>query len=115
MDIGTSVNKALMLSKVEQMHDFRGWSHKLPAFHFDKEWDVKIIPPFSGAVIRFVIDYNGKHVSVYFDAYSELGWMYDDNEEPIPYFEYYDGEETHRYWLDESEQMMNDIRNFLNS
>nr|DAN90730.1 MAG TPA: hypothetical protein [Bacteriophage sp.] len=50
---------------------------KLPAFHFDKEWDVKIIPPFAGAIIRFVIDYKGKHVSVYFDAYSELGWMYD--------------------------------------
>ena len=89
------------------MHDFKGWSHKLPAFHFDKEWDVKIIPPFAGAIIRFVIDYNGKHVSVYFDAYSELGWMYDEDEQPIPYFEY--------YYLDESEQMMTDIRNFLNN
>lgn len=115
MTLQENVNKSLMLSKVEQMHDFRGWSHKLPAFHFDKEWDVKIIPPFAGAIIRFVIDYNGKHVSVYFDAYSELGWMYDNDEQPIPYFEYYDGVDTHRYYLDESEQMMNDIRNFLNN
>ena len=29
--------------------------------------------------------------------------------------EYYDGEDTHRYYLDESEQMMTDIRNFLNN
>ena len=115
MNIETSVNETLMLAKVEQMQGFRNWSNKLPYFHFDKEWNVKIIPPFAGAVIRFAIDYNGKHVSVYFDAYSRLGWMYDENEEPIPYFEYYDGEETHRYWLEESEQMMNDIRNFLNS
>lgn len=54
-------------------------------------------------------------MSVYFDAYSELGWMYDEDEQPIPYFEYYDGEDTHRYYLDESEQMMTDIRNFLNN
>ena len=115
MNLQENVNKSLMLSKVEQMHDFRGWARKLPAFHFDKEWDVTIIPPFTGAIIRFVIDYNGKHVSVYFDAYSELGWMYDKDEQPIPYFEYYDGEDAHRYYLDESEQMMNDIRNFLNN
>lgn len=75
MNLQENVNKSLMLSRVEQMHDFRGWAIKLPAFHFDKEWDVKIIPPFAGAIIRFVIDYNGKHVSVYFDAYSELGCM----------------------------------------
>lgn len=115
MNLQENVNKSLMLSKVEQMHDFRGWARKLPAFHFDKEWDVKIIPPFAGAIIRFVIDYNEKHVSVYFDAYSELGWMYDKDEQPIPYFEYYDGVDAHRYYLDESEQMMNDIRNFLNN
>lgn len=115
MNLQENVNKSLMLSKVEQMHDFRGWARKLPAFHFDKEWDVKIIPPFAGAIIRFVIDYNEKHVSVYFDAYSELGWMCDNDEQPIPYFEYYDSVDTHRYYLDESEQMMNDIRNFLNN
>ena len=115
MNLQENVNKSLMIAKVEQFHDYKGWARKLPAFHFDKEWDVTIIPPFASAIIRFVIDYNGKYVSVYFDAYSELGWMYDKNEQPIPYFEYYDGEETHRYYLDESEQMMNDIRNFLNN
>lgn len=99
MTLQENVNKSLMLSKVEQMHDFRCWARKLLA----------------GAIIRFVIDYKGKHVSVYFDAYSELGWMYDNDEQPIPYFEYYDGVDTHRYYLDESEQMMTDIRNFLNN
>lgn len=109
------VNKTLMLAQIEQICDYRGQARKLPAFHFDKEWDVLIVPPFAGAIIRFVISYNGKYVSVYFDAYSELGWMYDKNEQPIPYFEYYDGEDTYRYLINESEQMMNDIRNFLNN
>ena len=82
---------------------------------FEREWDVKIIPPFGGAVIRFHIDHNGKHVSVYFDGYSELGYMVDENDKPIPYWEYYDGEECYRYYIDESEQMMEDIKRFLES
>ena len=109
------VNKLLILSKAEQIHDFRGWTNKLPAFHFDKEWDVKIVPPFAGAIIRFAIDYNGKHVSVYFDGYSALWFEYDNHGDPIPYFEYYDGENTYRYGLDKADKMMNDIRSFLNN
>lgn len=114
MGLQENVNETLLIAKAEQIHNYRGWANKLPVFHFDKEWDVKIVPPFAGAIIRFAISYKDKHISVYFDAYSELGLMYDENEQPIPYFEYYDGEDTHRYLLDESEQMMNDIRNFLN-
>lgn len=110
-----SVEEAMIISRYESLQECRGWAAKIPAFHFEKEWDVKIIPPFAGALIRFTIDYNGKHVSVYFDGYSELGYMYDDNDNPIPYFEYYDGEDIHRYYMDESEQMMEDIKNFLNS
>ena len=34
---------------------------------------------------------------------------------PVPYFEYFDGADIHRYYLEQSEQMMEDIRNFLNS
>lgn len=109
------INKTLILSKAEQIHDFRGWANRLPTFHFDKEWDVKIIPPFAGAIIRFTIDYKNKHVSVYFDGYSELGYVCNEEEKPIPYFEYYDGEDTYRYCLNEADKMMDDIRNFLNN
>lgn len=115
MNVQDNVNNTLMIKEVESLHDYRGWAKKLPALHFDKEWDVKIIPPFAGAIIRFTINHNDKHVSVYFDGYSDLGWMYDENDEPIPYFEYYNGNETYRYLIDESEKMMNDIRNFLNN
>ena len=60
-----------------------------------------------------MIDYNGKHISVFFDGYSELGYMYDVDNKPIPYFEYYDGSETYRYLMHETEQMMEDIKEFL--
>ena len=73
------------------MKNYEKWKKELPFFHFDEKWKVKIIPPFAGAVIRFFINYKDKNVSVYFDPDSSLGYMYDDNDEPIPYFEYYDG------------------------
>ena len=106
--------ETMMESTVAQFKNYDKWMKELPFFHFDKEWDVKILPPFTGAIIRFCIDNKGKRVSVYFDADASLGSMYDDNDEPIPYFEYYDGNDCHRYLLNEADQMMDDIREFLN-
>lgn len=105
----------MLISKYEALQEHRKWMREIPVLHFEKEWDVRIIPPFAGAVIRFTVDYNSKHVSVYFDGYSELGYMEDENGKPIPYFEYYDGEECYRYYMHETERMMEDIKNFLNN
>ena len=104
-----SIEDSMIISKYDNLQECRGWGARIPALHFEKEWDVKIIPPFGGAVIRFCIGYNDKHVSVYFDGYSELGCV------PEPYWEYFDREECYRYYIDESEQMMTDIKKFLES
>lgn len=104
-----------IISEYHRVRESEKWIKEIPVLHFEKEWDVRIIPPFGGAVIRFWIWHNNKKVSVYFDAYSELGYVYDENNNPIPYFEYYDGEDCYRYYMDEVEQMMEDIKKFLNS
>ena len=101
--------------EIAKRKNYEKWRKELPAFHFDEKWEVKIIPPFAGAVIRFYISYKDKFVSVYFDSDSSLGFMYDDNDNPIPYFECYDGQETYRYLIDEAEEMMSEIREYLNS
>ena len=110
-----NIDTSMLISRCEQIQEYRKWCKELPTFNFDKEWNVQIIPPFGGAIIRFCIEHNGKKVSVYFDAYAELGYMVDENDEPIPYFEYYDGTDIYRYYLNESNQMMADIREYLNS
>ena len=110
-----SLETSMIISDYERAQECRKWAKEIPALHFEKEWDVKIIPPFGGAVVRFTIKYNNKHVSVYFDAYSELGYMVDEDDNPIPYFEYYDGEDCYRYYLHESGKMMEDIKSFLNN
>lgn len=98
-----------VICEYDRLQETRKWMQELPYLHFKKEWNVRIIPPFGGAIIRFCIDYNGKHVSVYFDGYDELGFVRE------PYFEFYNGEECYRYLMNESEEMMRDIENFLNS
>ena len=87
-----------------------GWkliSQQIPPLHFKEEWDVRIIPPFAGAVARFYIAYNNKFVSVYLDWFDRLGMV------GHPYYEIYDGEDTIRYAFNQSDKMMNDINKIL--
>lgn len=83
------------------------WVKEVPTLKFKEHWDVKIIPPFGGAIIRFWVICGDKHVSVYLDAYNQLGWMEE------PYWEIYDGEETERFLFEEHEEMMERITEIL--
>lgn len=101
---------------------------EIPALHFKPEWDVKITPPFGGAMMRFVVIHNGRYVSVYCDYYSNLGiyrgaeeWFQDKHCEP--YWEMYprtykrdDGEETDtmRFDLSDTEGLIKNIEQELN-
>lgn len=79
---------------------------QIPAINFPKEWNVKIIPPFCGAVARFLAEMGDRSVSVYLDWYSQLGCM------SQPYYEVYpniDGD-TSRFLLHETEEMMRTIQ-----
>jgi hypothetical protein len=71
-------------SSMENKEDWRGWISKLPFIQFPAEWKIKVIPPFGGALARFVVQLpSGEIKSVYFDAYNSLGrW-------PRPYWEVY--------------------------
>lgn len=98
-------------SVIEHEEQWETWCKCIPALHFKPEWEVKIIPPFMGAMARFWISYNNKHVSVYLDCYGVLGCV------DVPYYEMYDGEDTYRYIMSNKEdmdQMMIDIDRLLN-
>ena len=99
---------------IEKKENWREWARKIPTMRFDSDWDVKIVPPFMGALARFWIAKGEKAVSVYFDAFSYLGYMVDDDGDPIPYYEVL-MDDTKRYLINETEEMMEDIRVYLNS
>lgn len=93
---------------IEQKENWREICKSVPTLHFKPEWEVKIIPPFSGAMARFTVDYNGKRVSVYLDWYSRLGYV------NVPYYELYPfNGDIKRYYLNETEELMKDIEAVL--
>lgn len=89
--------------KTENQEKWREIIKEIPTLNFKKEWNVRIIPPFGGAMARFLIEHNNKSISVYLDWYSRLGVM------DQPYYEIYDGVDTMRYYLNETDKMMDDI------
>jgi len=54
---------------------YREWQWKIPHVAFRPEWDVRAIPPFAGAIIRYLVRHNDLTVSIYLDAYDFLGAM----------------------------------------
>lgn len=65
-----SLEEFEIIASYETLMDTQKWVNDIPNINFHEEWDVKIIPPFGGAVVRFRVN---DRVSVYLDCYSRLG------------------------------------------
>ena len=60
--------------RIEKEMEYDRWYKEIPFIKFPASWEVKIIPPFGGAVVRFrVRNTRGKEISVYLDCYDTLG------------------------------------------
>ena len=81
---------------------------EIPPLRFKEDWEVKIIPPFGGAIIRFLVANSRGWVSVYLDGYNMLGGVRGET-----YWEVFDGEDVERFKIGESEQMMARIEEML--
>lgn len=69
--------------KIEETEGWREWVKKVPEITFRPEWAVKVIPPFSGAMVRFVVRLGENTASVYLDCHNALGYF------DGPYWEVY--------------------------
>ena len=72
-------------SAIEKKEDWMRWAQEIPPVHFDSSWDVKVIPPFGGAMARFWISKGANHVSVYLDVFDRLGSYGEPYWEIYPY------------------------------
>ena len=84
---------------------------KIPFIKFPSTWYVKIIPPFSGATVRFLINKTGdcsSYVSVYLDCWDILGCV------GKPYWEVYpvDGD-VERCFIHETDELISIISKAL--
>lgn len=85
------------------------WCLKIPSIPFKRGWKIKIIPPFAGAVARFLVEANNnQHVSVYLDCYGMLGAC------DIPYWEVYPYDnDTFRCPMENVEELVEAISHSL--
>lgn len=99
-------------SKLEADEGWRNKVKEIPFLQFPPNCEVQIIPPFGGALARFIIRKQGsdKSISVYFDYFSRLGCM------DRPYWELYPNvnDDTSRYYLGEEAELMEEIKTLLN-
>lgn len=72
---------------VEDKYEWRKWVKEIPYIQFPKEYQVKVIPPFHGAVARFLVKHPRveETISVYLDCYDELGVFGEPYWEMYPY------------------------------
>ena len=74
------IGEVELISSYETLMESQKWTKEIPNINFHEEWDIKITPPFGGAVVRFRVN---DRVSVYLDCYNRLG-VWDG-----PYWEIY--------------------------
>lgn len=94
---------------VEKEEKWNEWIPKIPFLNFPKSWKIKIIPPFHGALVRFIVQTNKmpnkSFVSIYLDVDQSLGlWN-------GPYWEVHpvDGDVI-RCDMDNTEQLLENIK-----
>lgn len=85
------MEKKLERYKVEEDQKWRAEINRIPFLTFRSDWQVRVIPPFGDAVIRFqVILPSGTLKSIYMDSRHSLGiWGDLNNPQPDPYWEVY--------------------------
>jgi hypothetical protein len=49
------------------------WKELIPYIPFEKGWEVKIVPPFACAIVRFNVKKDNKEASIYLDCYDLIG------------------------------------------
>jgi hypothetical protein len=94
--------------QVDSLENWRAIIKQMPAIEFPRGWKVKVIPPFAGAVARFLVCKGDREISVYLDWFSRLGCC------TAPYWEAYPiGDDTERFDLQDTAGLVAAIRKEL--
>lgn len=112
-----SVNVLKCCGCLEEILEWNKWAPKIPYIRFDPDWEISIQPPFSGAMIRFLVrDSKGNSLSVYLDCHNVLGSKVFslESDDVHPYWEIYPYEEdVCRVHMHDVDLLLQEIRHAL--
>lgn len=95
--------------EIENKEHWRERINEIPFLRFPQDWMIKIIPPFGGAMARFIVEKQEKRISVYLDFDNALGWC------KRPYWEIYPFEgDVYRCGINETQELIEAIAKALN-
>ena len=97
-------------SEFGKLYEWDKWCKEIPRLKFKPSWEVQIIPPFAGAVVRFVVYKSDKFVSVYLDCYDNLGHF------SAPHWEIYPDRDDNnlRFEMNDTENLIKAINTSFN-
>ena len=94
---------------IEHAEGWRSTIDQIPELQFPSHWKVQLIPPYGGAMARFIVN---QRVSIYLDFHNALGIV---NQ---PYWKAYDTKgdtDIERFYLYETTELINYITNCLSN
>lgn len=97
--------------KMEKLYEWDKWRVEIPYLKFKPEWEVKVIPPVTGAVVRFLVKKGESIISTYLDCYGELGCFGEPYWEIYPYV----NGDVYRCAMNETESLIDAIEQSLNA
>ena len=104
MNSNYSLSRSELCSQYDATMESRKWVKEIPFISFNPKWKVKVVPPFTGAVIRFVVSFNNREISVYLDCYRTLGTC------SHPYWEAYPiNDDTARFGMNDVDSLIETI------
>jgi len=75
------VERTTTVAKYDRVMESDKWSGLIPPLAFPSDWQIHIVPPSRGAIVRFAVVKLGtniledKYASIYLDGYDMLGIM----------------------------------------
>jgi len=97
--------KSLLPFEYDEYMEVDKWINEIPFIKFPSDWEIKVIPPFAGAVIRFMVKKGDAYVSVYLDCYDFLGCCGQPYWEVYPY-----NNDVYRCALNETDKLLQAIQ-----
>jgi len=97
-------------NEMAELFEWDKWREEIPFIPFRKGWEIKIIPPRRGAVVRFLVrEPGGDDISVYLDCYDVLGCF------GSPYWEIYPAADggVERYEMEDVDGLLDGLERAL--
>lgn len=97
-----------LISNVSKEYEWEKWKDEIPYLQFQNDWQVRAVPPFGGAIIRYNIKKDNSFVSIYLDCYDQLGYC------GQPYWEIYPyADDVYRCYMNDTKELLKAIKKSL--